>query len=199
MKEYLQQQLNIFEKSDVAPNEHWNHALIVFSAWFFSSFLFVLWANAYYPDAKMYHSAINEGIGPNLWNVIGSFGIFSFGAAIVFCNSKWAPLVAEKILSNTFAIGCLTLGLLTAQWLTLIKNSEMIWWKTGLFGITSGFLIIVVCIYNLGIWYMGYLVQSRDNHPSKFIIKMRRVNLLVRILIAFIICSVVAVLFLNPQ
>ncbi|NAW64793.1 hypothetical protein, partial [Photobacterium halotolerans] len=113
---YVIQRFCHFERCDINPGNSYKEAISVFLAWTVPAFIFVLWASNFYPEVKLYHDAITEGIGPNLWNVIGSFGFFSFGIAMIFSNHTGPALVADKVLSNAYAIGCLNFGLLSGQW-----------------------------------------------------------------------------------
>jgi hypothetical protein len=78
MKKYLKEQFKHFNVSDVWPGRQLKEAAKVFLAWSVPAFLFVVWATTYHPSVKFYQDAIAEGIGPNLWNVLGSFGNYAF-------------------------------------------------------------------------------------------------------------------------
>lgn len=76
MKECLLKQFSHFELADVNPGREIKEALLIFFCWSIPAFIFVIWTNVFYPENEFYQSAIREGIGPNLWNAIGSFGLF---------------------------------------------------------------------------------------------------------------------------
>ncbi len=98
MREFLVQQFSHFELEDVYPGKELKCALFIFCAWAIPAFSFVLWAEHYYPTVEFFQSAITEGIGPNLWNALGAFGLFMLGLSIIFLNFNFPALVAEHIL-----------------------------------------------------------------------------------------------------
>jgi len=196
MKNYLSERFSIFEKSDFLPREQIWEAVLVFSAWAIPAFMFVLWANAYYPEVEFYKKAITEGIGPNLWNAIGSFGFIAFGIAIVFSSFEAPSIFARQLLSNTYAIGCLTFGLLVGQW-CLLPFSELVWWQRGFFGVTSVFLLLVVLVYNLVVWYLSFLIKNTDNQKSAFLSRLEQLHWVWRAAFGIFVSVVSLLVFLN--
>ena len=159
MKNFLAKQFCIFERADFVPEKELREAVTIFLAWALPTFIFVVLAGKYYLDVEFYQAAINEGVGPNLWNAIGSFGFFTFGVGVSLSSFFTPSLVAKQILINTYAIGCLTFGLLIGQ-LCLLPLNELAWWQQGLFGVTSAFLLVVVFLYNMVVWYLSFLIQN---------------------------------------
>ena len=199
MKTFLIEQFKHFEIMDVLPGKQIKEAIVVFLAWAVPAFLFVLWASVFYPEVKFYKDAITEGIGPNLWNAIGSFGFFSVGVAIIFSKYFYPSVIAERILSNTYAIGSLSFGLLLGQWSFLLTHNDLIWWKVGFFGITSGLLLVVVFFFNLFIWYLSYLIKPSNSGESDFLFKLGQMHILWRVIIGLIFCAITLVLFLSEK
>lgn len=197
MREFLIQRFSHFERSDLIPDENLKEAFTIFFAWALPAFLFVLWANTFYPEVKFYQAAISEGIGPNLWNAIGSFGLFAFGMAVMFSKFSTPALVAKQILTNTYAIGCLTFGLLVGQWCVLLSIEELVWWQRGLFGITSGFLLVVVFLYNLAVWYLSFLVQNEPGRKSDFLVKLEHMHWVWRAAIGLCVALLITLLFMS--
>ena len=195
MKDKFLDVISIFDRNDLHPKgEAWN-ALIVFSSWAVSSFLFVVWASTYHPENQFYQAAIDEGIGPNLWNAIGSFGLFSFGVAILTPTLRMPSSIAKTILSNTYAIGCLTFGLLVGQWV-LLPYHELSWWQQGLFGITSSFLLAIVFVLNLVAWYLSFLIDNSPQKKSGFIDKLTKTHWLWRAGLGLSISGISLLVFL---
>lgn len=168
MREYLLEQFSVFGKSDIIPNTELKEAFRIFLWWSLPSLIFVLWAENFRPEVCFYQEAIGEGIGPNLWNTIGAFGFFLFGAALTFSGSTWLCRAAKTVLLNTYAIGSLTFGLLLGQWLTEVSDLNLVWWKQGLFGITSGVLIVVLFSLNFAVWYLSFLLGDELGEKSSF-------------------------------
>ncbi len=200
IKLFLNKEFSHFNGTDFWPGENWTEAITIFLAWVIPSCLFVIWSNTYYPEVKFYQKAITEGLGPNLWNAIGSFGFLAFGVAVVFSHFSAPRNIAYTVLSNTYGIGCLTFGLLLGQWFTLLPNTQLVWWKVGLFGITSAFLLIIFFFYNLAIWYLSFLLKSnKDNQKSIFLDKLEKMHWLWRIGIGVSLVAIIIVIFLSES
>ncbi len=170
---------------------------MVFLAWSIPAFIFVFWTNSYYPDVEFYNNAIKEGIGPNLWNAIGGFGIFAFGIAVIFSPFSTPSVIAHKILSNAYAIGCLSFGLLVGQWF-LLPFAQLEWWQKGLFGVTSVFLLPLSFVYNLVIWYLSFLIQNSRQNKSAFLINITKLHWLLRALLGAFVSGIALFAFMIP-
>lgn len=197
MREFLIQRFSHFERRDFIPDKSLKKAFTIFFAWALPAFLFVLWANIFYPEVKFYQAAISEGIGPNLWNAIGSFGLFAFGVAVMFSKFSTPALVAKQILLNTYAIGCLNFGLLVGQCCLSHSMEELVWWERGLFGITSGLLLVVVFLYNMAVWYLSILVQDEQGRKSYFLVKLEHMHWLWRAAIGLCVAFLITLLFMS--
>ncbi|MEE2603973.1 MAG: hypothetical protein VX595_12975 [Pseudomonadota bacterium] len=196
MKNFFSEKFCIFDRADLFPRENLKEAITIFMAWALPAFLFVVWADKYYPDVKFYQAAITEGIGPNLWNTIGSFGLFTFGVAVSLSSFFTPSLIARQILENTYAIGCLTFGLLVGQW-CLLPFSELTWWQQGLFGVTSVFLLVVVFLYNMVVWCLSSLIQNSPERKSNFLVKLEKMHWVWRAGIGLSISCVALLAFLS--
>lgn len=199
MKQFLTQQFSHFKKSDFDPREQLGTALLVFISWALPAFIFVVWANTFYPEVQFYQDAITEGIGPNLWNAIGAFGLFLFGITVIFSRFNLFSIVATNVLSNTYAIGSLTFGLIVGQWFGLVIDSELVWWHRGLFGVTSGFLLLVLFSYNLAVWYLCFLIQGNEDQKSEFLVKLEAMHWIWRLIIGLGVAFLVAIIFLSEK
>ena len=197
MMEYVQNQFSHFEWDDLNPIKELPDALYRFSVWALPVFIFVLWSNKYYPHVEFYQEAISEGIGPNLWNLIGAFGGFAFSVAIVLSKYIFPAKAARQILLNTYAIGSLTFGILLGQWYLILNTSEIIWWHRGLFGITTGPLLVIVFVLNFAVWYLGFLIRNDSNGKSMFLIKLEQMNYFWRLGFGLFMGLMIAVIFLN--
>src|SRR5699024_481622 len=111
---YIEEQFSSITFDDVNPGKDRWKALKVFLYWTIPAFSFVLIVDfiGNYRSVISYQKAIFQGIGPILWNVIGTFGLAFFWLSITFSKSKFIALTAYKLLDNVFAIGSLSLGLL---------------------------------------------------------------------------------------
>lgn len=196
MKNFFLEKLDIFDRSDFSLGRQVWEPIYIFCMWAVPAFTFVLWANTYYPEVEFYKSAITEGIGPNLWNAIGSFGLFAFGIAVIFSSFKIPSIIAKQILSNTYAIGCLTFGLLVGQW-CLLPFSQLDWWQQGLFGVTSVFLLFIVFVYNFIVWYLSFLILNTQHQKSAFLNKLDKLHWFWRVGLGSFIAVVSFLVFLS--
>lgn len=87
LHEIVDPQIDHFENRDFWPKREWPRIAILFLAWSVPAFLFVLWAYTFEPDVEYYKKAIDQGVGIELWNVIGSIVFFCFGIALIL--SRW--------------------------------------------------------------------------------------------------------------
>lgn len=195
MRRLLKEQFKHFKKQDFYPGSRIIEAVQVFMAWSVPAFLFVIWATIYHPEVTFYQEAIRQGIGPNLWHVIGSFGFFVFGIAVVFSRYSLFSVVAKKILSNTFAMGSLTFGLVFGQWCILFGQDDLIWWERGLYGITSGLLLIIFVILNFVIWYMSFLIENNGKIKSVVLIKLDQVHWIWKFILGLGFCTLITYAF----
>ncbi|WP_200182646.1 hypothetical protein [Ectothiorhodospira mobilis] len=146
-------------------------------------------------------AAISEGIGPHLWNVIGTLALFLVGLALLFPRSKFIAKSAHQVLINTYAIGGLSFGLLFGQLATALvsASANVEAWKTWLMGVGSAFLAIQVLLLNFSLWYLGHLMASREQDDG-FLHRVEQVDLPLRV-VAFALFSAlpVALLFMEKQ
>ena len=188
MREFLARQFRHFESGDFWSTQSFIEAKITFLCWAIPAVLFVMLVEYQIIEGGTYTKAITEGIGPNLWNIIGIPGLFLFGLSLVFISSERIVSSARRVLSNVYGIGCLSWSLLFAQWLFL-DTSEFTWWQEGLWNITSAFLMLVVLFFNLVVWYLSWLLEVRNE--SSFLKKLASVHTFVRVGIALFIFLVI--------
>ncbi|WP_200258030.1 hypothetical protein [Halorhodospira neutriphila] len=186
-----------FAKEDFWPGKKWIEPTKIFFVWAIPAFFFVLWSSKYASDAQFFQSAVREGIGPNLWNLIGSLGLFVLGLSVIFPGFDSLRGIARNILLNTFAIGSLTFGLLFGRFFVNFPIGGISWWKEGLFGVTSALLFFVVFLYNLAIWYLSYLLGVDNIEKSPFVSKIERCKLPVRFLIGIFVSLLILLIFLS--
>jgi hypothetical protein len=99
-------------------------------------------------------TAIQEGIGPHIWNVFGMLGIILVGLLIAAPRQKWLAIAAHQVLQNTYALGALMFGLLLGEWICVATPER------ALIPVIAVRLMIAIgfCL-NLAIWYAAFLVS----------------------------------------
>lgn len=181
IKKIFNREFRIFTRKDFHSKDHLLEGIRIFLSWAIPAFIFVAWVNRFEPENVFYQKAITEGIGPNLWNVMGSFGCIAFGVSLFFPSCKKLTLIGRHILSNTYSMGCLTFGLLFGQW-CYIPLDNLVWWQQGLFGIVSVLLLGVVVALNYLIWYLYFLLQENEFEPN-FLSKVSNMRRIARCVI----------------
>jgi len=195
IRAYFQEQLALFDRSALWSTQVAKEGAFVAFWWGLPAFL-VVWCVANFPHSLplLYLSAaISEGIGPHLWNVIGTLGLVLVGLALLFPKSKYLAKSAYQVLINTYAIGGLSFGLLFGQLATSIASANIQQWKLWLLGVGGVFLAIQLLLLNFSLWYLGHLMVSRE-FGSDFLSRVERVHWRLRVLAAALIAGLPVVL-----
>jgi len=198
LKSYLQSQLQPFDRKALwSPQILKEGGLVVFW-WAVPAFVIVWLVNNFHehlPSAYL-EEAISQGIGPHLWNVIGTLALVLVGFAFLFPRSQLIAKSARQVLINTYAIGGLSLGLLFGQLTTALAaaSDNIAAWKAWLLGAGSTFLFIQVLFLNFALWYLGHLMSSRTLNDG-FLNQVEQVALRIR-LVAFSLFAILPVTLL---
>lgn len=188
---YLKDQLSVFNKESMWSPIILKEGAKIVGWWAIPAFLSV-WIVAHYRQhlpASYLECAINEGIGPHLWNVIGTLGLIFVGIALVFPESRFIAQSAHQILINTYAIGGLSFGLIFGQLTTSIASANIEKWKIWLMSAGAVALAIQVIFLNFSLWYLGHLMSSRQKDDG-FMHRVTKVHLRIRLIAASIIIVV---------
>lgn len=201
LREYLLTQLRPFDRAALWSSNVAKEGAFVIFWWAAPSFL-IVWLVAryreYVPSAYL-EAAISEGIGPHLWNAVGTLGLVLVGFALLFPGSRFIARSAYQVLINTYAIGGLSFGLLFGQLATALASAaaNLASWKAWLMGAGGVFLAVQVLALNFSLWYLGHLMASREASDG-FLHRVERVALRLR-LVAFLFLAVlpIALLFME--
>jgi len=198
LREYLRTQLQPFDRAALWSSHVAKEGALVVFWWAAPSFL-IVWLVADYrehvPSAYL-EAAISEGIGPHLWNVIGTLGLVLVGFALLFPRSRFIARSAYQVLINTYAIGGLSFGLLFGQLATTLASAtaNVAAWKAWLMGAGSVFLAVQTLTLNFSLWYLGHLMASREASDG-FLHRFEGVALRLRIF-AFLFLAVLPITLL---
>lgn len=170
LKTYLQHQFVLFDNKSFLDRNMMIQGIIIFLCWVIPSFTFVWIINhfhQYVPHIYL-EAAIAEGIGPHLWNVLGTFALMLFGLSILFPKSKLLIKSSYQILTNTFSIGGLMFGLLFGQLFTKIVSVSQTLsnWKIWLFSTGFTILAIQAFLLNFAFWWIASLTVERENNNA---------------------------------
>lgn len=114
LREYLRAQLQQFDRTALWSSHIAKEGALIVFWWAAPAFLIVWFVARYreYVPSAYFEAAISEGIGPHLWNVVGTLGLLLVGLALLFPGSRFIARSAYQVLINTYAIGGLSFGLL---------------------------------------------------------------------------------------
>lgn len=199
MNSYLREQFLKFDRSDFSPRPELGKAATIFLAWALPAVIAVTFARwrGRFTSVEYFDRAISEGIGPHLWNVIGSVGVILFSGFILAPRTKWLVVAANNVLVNTYAIGALMFGLLFGQWANAFASASLDRWQAWAYGAGFGFLFAVVIALNFSIWYLGYLsMPARIN--TGFAAKLSTIDFPVRAVLSLLL-GTAAVFFLLTE
>ena len=160
----LKSETEKFEVEDFSVKGKTSKAINIFFGWFLSSSIYVFvitWLSSF-KSVDYLSTAIEEGIGPTLWNVMGSIGIMLFLLSIMLYPLKAFAKAAEVTLENTFAVGSLMFGLLLGQLIStstdMITNLET--WKLWVIFPFTIVSFLVALALNAGVWYLSFLIKT---------------------------------------
>ncbi len=187
-------------KSDFSVSmEEVKQPLSVFLYWCIPAILsvyFVKWLDGKGP-ANYLQTAIEQGVGPILWNTLACFGLILMSFSFAFPRNQLLSDAASTLLKNVYAIGCLSFGLLLGQFLTLIPeiHGQIEVWRVWILVPLSGYLLFVIFVLNFVVWYLSYLV----GWGSRYNLKLRQLNWVVRSFVSFSFAGIVFLLLWIEQ
>ncbi len=200
MISYLRAQFQQFSTDDFSPRSGILGAIGSFVAWSFPAFLAVMFTRwlGRCRSVQYFDAAIAEGIGPHLWNVIGTIGIFLFGLFLLLPQERWLARASNSVLINTYSIGSLTFGLIFGQWFYEFQMVTLEAWHAWANALGFGFLFFVIFMLNLFIWYLGFL-----SDPSRlnigFASTLPRLDFRIRGVISLVLCLLDVVLLMRMK
>ncbi|MCV2439849.1 hypothetical protein [Paucibacter sp. DJ2R-2] len=198
LRQYLSTQFQPFDRAALWSSQVAKEGALIVFWWAVPSFLFVWLVSRFrdYLPAAYLESAISEGIGPHLWNVVGTLGLVLVGFALLFPRSRLIARSAYYVLINTNAIGGLSFGLLFGQLFTRFAAStkNLALWKVWLMGAGGVCLAIQVLALNFSLWYLGHLMATREASDG-FLHRVERIDFPLR-LFAFLFFGTFPVILL---
>lgn len=196
MSEYLSEDikhLNFSKKSFVSAIKD---GAKIFSWWSLPAACFVYFARGFSENVPIayFELAISEGIGPHLWNVIGALGLVLTGLLLLFPNSRALAKAAYQVLSNTFAMGGLTFGLVVGKLIFGMAHESvsMDAWHLWLVGLGSVLLTVQVLYLNFALWCLACIARPSKDGDCAANRGIRQVRWPLRLL-AFICLTVVPI------
>jgi len=195
MKAYLQEQLKSFDRGALWSNEAASEGVKVVAGWAIPAFFFVLLVShlASYRPVSYLEKAVAEGIGPHLWNVIGTLGLVLVAISLLLPGSRFLAKSAYQVLINTYAIGGLSFGLLFGQLAAAVATSNTESWLKWVVGLGGLALAVQVLFLNFSLWYLGHLMASREKSDG-FLHRVEKVHLRGRVVAALIVGGIPAIL-----
>ena len=154
-RSWLKHHTRDFKRSDFWPGCALKQAAIVLAAWALPAIAGVIlthWLGAH-RSVKYLQTAIQEGMGPHIWNVFAMLGLILSGLLIAAPRQRWLAIAAHQVLQNTYALGALMFGLLLGKWICLDLPQH-----ASLLIIVARLEFAYAFCLNLAIWYGAFLV-----------------------------------------
>ncbi|AJY30826.1 putative membrane protein [Burkholderia thailandensis 34] len=162
-----------FVRSDFWPGRAFLDAFVAFAAWALPAIAGVVvtdWLHGRQP-ATYLQTAIQEGIGPHIWNVFGALGMVLFGLLVAAPRQKWLALAAYQVMLNTYSFGALGLGLLLGQWICIGAPPASGLLHASMRAAGIGALFSIAFGLNLAAWYVAFLASPKRMHTG-FMLKI---------------------------
>jgi hypothetical protein len=192
---YINQQLSVFDRTVIWPPLVIKEGAKIAFWWALPAMLAVCVIARYkqHLPSSYLGAAISDGIGPHLWNVIGTFGLALFGLAFLLPKCKFIADSAYQVLVNAFAMGGLAFGLLAGQLITQAPDaiSRLGVWQTALFATGIFVFIFELFALNFALWYLARLMRSNGNGDG-FLGRVERLDLRLRFIV-FVCLSILPV------
>lgn len=153
---WLQYHTRTFRRSDFWPGRMLWQAAIVPAAWALPAIAGVIvidWLGNR-RSVKYLQTAVQEGIGPHIWNVFAVLGVILVGLLIAAPRQRWLAVAAHQVLQNTYSLGALMFGLLLGEWICLSASQH-----TFVLVMAAGLMFAFAFCLNLTVWYVAFLVS----------------------------------------
>lgn len=135
-----------------------------FAAWALSSAAFVALVRfaeiTGLRSVDYYNKAIEQAIGPVLWNVVGVIALSFFALTLIFPKSKSLAVISHHLLMATYLMGAMTIGILVAQYFFVVGQLRdyLHDWRTYFYLPLTFLLLLIVVAINTVVGYLAYLV-----------------------------------------
>jgi hypothetical protein len=171
LRNYLRQHIDGIQHVHMLSWSRSFTALGEFLLWVVPAAAFVLAVNRLesFRSAEYLQAAINQGIGPELWNVIGCFGFSLFGAALLWPQARVTRKAAHVVLTVAFGIGALTYGSLIGKAIVAISAPTVETWQAWFWGAGIAVLFLLVAAFNFVVWYGALLTSPAAQEEGGFL------------------------------
>lgn len=181
---WISENVNQLKDVDWNPVDKWRDLALPFLGWFLGSFIFVAYVS--FAEARRLRpieylsKAIEQAIGPMLWNVIGAFAFMLFSLTLIFPKCRWLAGLTHHLLMAVYLMGAMMIGIMFSQLLFSLGGlSEYLQdWRTYFFVPLAFILFLFVVIINCITGYLAYLVLWSD----RFLAALSDVSLVLRVL-----------------
>ncbi|WP_038736573.1 hypothetical protein [Burkholderia pseudomallei] len=195
---WLRRHTRGFSRSDFWPGRAFLEAFTVLAAWVLPAIAGVVatgWLGGH-RSVTYLQAAIQEGIGPHIWNVFGTLGAVLFGLLVAAPTQRWLALAAHQVMLNAYSLGALMLGLLLGQWICIGAPPASGLLHASLRTAGIGALFSIAFGLNLAVWYVAFLASPKRLHTG-FMLKIAQCAPQFRVpLAATIVTAALAALYL---
>lgn len=158
----VEREIRRFAWRDVSPRAELLFAAKTFAAW--STFGCALATLSKWPRASgswaYMGQAAADALGANLWNVMGVGGCALIGLMVIVPRSARLARAASGVWANTFAVGCLGIGVLAGRLPFALAGPGIPAWQAAVCGAVGVILLAYMVALNGMAWYFGFLARS---------------------------------------
>ncbi len=196
-QEYIISQLSPTKNGLRLKREEFLEGITIFLYWSIPSFFFALLQkieNHNFPSLYI-KSAVEEGIGPHIWNIFGSIGLVFFGLTIIAPRFKFFRISASQILLNTYAMGSLSIGLMTGNLSIIFDSSRIDFWNEIFLKISFFLLLTTIVTINFATWYCAKII-GKEEQKDCLTHLLTKVDIKIRLVLGILIAILPIVFFL---
>ena len=133
-------------------------------------YCFYRYENILIIDSKYIENALNEAISPFLWNFLGVIGFFACGLSILSISHKISVIfskIAHKMLSMTYEMGFLIIGIMAGKLILDFKLATMPIWQKWFYGVNFSLLFFIVFVLNSMLWLFDEIIINIETKQTK--------------------------------
>ncbi|VAW76822.1 hypothetical protein MNBD_GAMMA12-2580 [hydrothermal vent metagenome] len=171
IKEFTENQLNIFNRDDFRFGSNFREAIDIFAKSAAIPFFLMLFAGYLegYSWTNGIQRAIDDVLSMDLWNLIGIIGLLFFGLTIIFHKCRLLSKISIFLLLTAYRIGSAIFGVFAAQFILLLPeiSNNLEGWRLHFLVIFIFFLMFLAFRMIYLLWCLSSLAQCNSTFRKK--------------------------------
>ncbi|MFK0376693.1 hypothetical protein [Pandoraea sp. NPDC090278] len=186
---YMRSQVSVLAGGASVPREVLMQGVRAGLEWAVPSFFAVIGIACFgeHLPSHYLNGAVSEGIGPALWNVVGTFGTVLFGFGLMFPGVRCMTSAARGALNGTYGIGNLMFGLLAGLLVTSFPEAaaKVEFWRALAMAVGGILLLSLALALNFAVWCLGAMMAPNDGDGA-FLRRVKRMHWLSRLILSLL-------------